>query len=65
MPSMRAPIATSRRARFCTCGSEAALRIVVVPCVSAAAISMFSVAITLASSMKKSQARRPFGAHIS
>ena len=65
MPSIRAPIATSSRARSCTCGSEAALRIVVMPGVSAAAISAFSVAITLASSMKMSQPRRPSGAHIS
>ena len=60
----RAPIDTSRRARSCTCGSEAALRIVVTPGASAAAIRAFSVAITLASSMKMSQARRPSGADI-
>ena len=62
MPSIRAPIETSSRARSCTCGSEAALRIVVVPGVSAAAISVFSVAITLASSMKKSQAAQAVAA---
>ena len=50
------------RARSCTCGSDAALWITVAPGVSAAAISAFSVAMTDGSSMKKSQALRPFGA---
>ena len=44
------------RARSCTCGSQAALRMTVVPGVSAAAISAFSVPITDGSSMKKSHA---------
>ena len=64
MPSMRAPICISSRARSCTCGSEAALWITVEPGVSAAAISAFSVAITDGSSMKKSQACSPSGASI-
>ncbi len=51
-PSTWAPIAQSRRARSCTCGSLAALEIVVGPGVSAAAISAFSVPITEGSSMK-------------
>ena len=59
MPSMRAPICISRRARSCTCGSAAALWITVEPGVSAAAMRAFSVAITDGSSMKKSQACRP------
>ena len=59
MPSMRAPIAISRRARSWTWGSEAALWITVEPGVRAAAMSAFSVAITDGSSMKKSQACRP------
>ncbi len=54
MPSIAAPIFTSMRARSWTCGSEAALRITVVPSISAAAISAFSVAMTDGSSMKKS-----------
>ena len=62
MPSMRAPICISSRARSWTCGSEAALWITVEPGVSAAAISAFSVAMTDGSSMKKSQARRPVAA---
>ena len=61
MPSMRAPICISRRARSWTCGSEAALWITVEPGVSAAAIRAFSVAMTEASSMKKSQACSPSG----
>src|SRR4051812_20480543 len=59
MPSIAAPILLSMRARSCTCGSLAALRITVVPGVSAAAISAFSVPITDGSSMKKSVARSP------
>jgi hypothetical protein len=62
MPSMRAPIAMSRRARSWTWGSEAALWITVDPGVSAAAISAFSDAMTEGSSMKKSQACSPSGA---
>ena len=59
MPSIAAPIFTSMRARSCTWGSDAALRITVVPSISAAAMSAFSVPITDGSSMKKSQACRP------
>ena len=59
MPRMSAPILTSIRARSCTWGSQAALPMIVVPGVSAAAISAFSVAITDGSSMKTSPARRP------
>src|SRR4051795_8976490 len=59
IPSIAAPILLSMRARSCTCGSEAALRITVVPGVSAAAISAFSVPITDGSSMKKSVERSP------
>src|SRR3954466_3871370 len=59
MPSIAAPILLSMRARSCTCGSLAALRITVVPGVSAAAISAFSVPITDGSSMKKSVERSP------
>src|SRR3984957_11713006 len=57
IPSIGAPIATSIRARSWTWGSEAALRITVVPRVSAAAISAFSVAITDGSSIRKSHGR--------
>ena len=56
MPSIAAPMRTSMRARSCTCGSQAALRMTVVPGVSAAAMSAFSVPITDGSSMKKSTA---------
>ena len=59
MPSIAAPILLSIRARSCTCGSEAALRMTVVPSISAAAISAFSVPITDGSSMKKSHAGQP------
>ena len=61
IPEIGAPILTSSRARSWTCGSEAALRIVVSPGVSAAAISAFSVPMTEGSSMKISAARRPPG----
>ena len=56
MPSMSAPSETRKRQRSCTCGSQAALPIVVSPGASAAAMTMFSVAITLASSRKTSRA---------
>ena len=59
---MSAPIFTSMRARSWTWGSQAALPITVVPGVSAAAISAFSVAITDGSSMNTSVGRRPRGA---
>ena len=51
MPSTCAPILVSRRARSCTCGSEAAFAIVVGHSVSAAASSAFSVPITEGSYM--------------
>src|SRR5215210_7933202 len=59
MPSIAAPILLSIRARSWTWGSEAALRITLVPGVSAAAMSAFSVPMTDGSSMKKSVERRP------
>ncbi len=62
MPWMSAPIFTSIRARSCTCGSQAALPITVVPGMSAAAIRAFSVAITEGSSMNTSVGLRPVGA---
>ncbi len=57
IPSTRAPILQSSRARSCTCGSQAAFPITVLPGASAAAGSAFSVPITEGSSMKISQAR--------
>src|SRR6058998_1975770 len=54
MPSMCAPQATRKRARSWTCGSEAALRSTVVPRAATAAISAFSVPVTLGSSRKMS-----------
>ena len=62
MPSISAPIATSRRQRSCTCGSHAAWWIVVMPSASAAAMSAFSVAVTEASSRWNSVPLRPPGA---
>ena len=59
MPSIAAPILLSMRARSCTWGSEAALRMTLEPGVSAAAMSAFSVPITDGSSMKKSVERSP------
>ena len=59
MPSIAAPILLSMRARSCTWGSEAALRMTLEPRVSAAAMSAFSVPITDGSSMKKSVERSP------
>src|SRR3954453_13732440 len=59
IPSTAQPILLSMRARSCTCGSQAALRITVVPSISADAISAFSVPITDGSSMKKSHACSP------
>src|SRR3954452_23133183 len=58
MPSIAAPILLSMRATSWTCGSQAALRMIVVPATPAAAISAFSVPITDGSSMKKSHGRR-------
>src|SRR5439155_1665574 len=54
MPSITAPQATRKRARSWTCGSEAALRSTVVPRARTAAISAFSVPVTLGSSRKMS-----------
>src|SRR3954449_10037038 len=63
MPSIAAPILFSMRARSCTWGSDAALRITLEPGVRAAAMSAFSVPMTDGSSMKKSVERKPpFGA---
>ncbi len=62
MPWMSAPIFTSMRARSWTWGSQAALPMTVVPGVSAAAISAFSVAITEGSSMNTSVAAQSRGA---
>ena len=47
------------RARSCTCGSDAALWMTVVPGVRAAAMRAFSVPMTDGSSMKKSHACSP------
>jgi hypothetical protein len=52
MPSTLPPIALTRWHRSWTWGSDAALRIVVVPSASAAAITAFSVPVTDASSRK-------------
>ena len=59
MPSIWAPSETRKRQRSCTCGSQAAFPIVVSPGVRTAAITAFSVAITLASSRKISAPRSP------
>ena len=59
IPSIAAPILLSMRARSCTWGSQAALRMIEEPSAGAAAISAFSVPITDGSSMKKSQGGRP------
>ena len=54
IPSISAPSATRNRARSCTCGSDAALRSTVRPRAATAAISAFSVPVTLASSRNTS-----------
>src|SRR2546426_2063943 len=54
MPSMAAPRETRNRARSWTCGSDAALRRPVVPLARTAAMSAFSVPVTLGSSRKMS-----------
>ncbi len=59
MPSICAPSDTRKRQRSCTCGSQAALPMTVSPCVSTAAITAFSVAMTLASSRKIGLPRSP------
>src|SRR4051794_3954839 len=62
MPSIAAPILLSMRATSCTCGSQAALRMTVVPAVAAAAMRAFSVPLTDGPSMKRSTGARPCGA---
>jgi hypothetical protein len=59
MPSICAPSETRKRQRSWTCGSHAALPIVVSPGARTAAITAFSVAITLASSRKIVAPRSP------
>ena len=54
----RAPSETRKRQRSWTCGSQAALPITVSPGVSTAAMTAFSVAITLASSRKIGRAAK-------
>ena len=54
MPVMLAPILLRNSQSSCTCGSEAALRSMVVPCARTDAITAFSVAVTLASSSSMS-----------
>ena len=58
-PRSAAPIATSARARSCTCGSQAALRRTVRPLAATAAMSAFSVPVTLGSSRKMSAPVEP------
>src|SRR3954467_4497407 len=62
IPSIAAPILLSMRARSCTWGSQAALRMIEDPFRPAAAIRAFSVPITEGSSMKKSHGARPLSA---
>ena len=50
IPSIFAPRETRNRHRSCTCGSLAAFEIIVLPGVSVAAMTAFSVAITEGSS---------------
>ncbi len=64
MPSMSAPIETSRRHRSWTCGSQAAFRIVVSPAARTAAMIAFSVPVTEASSRNSSVPRSPPSAQI-
>ena len=64
MPSIWAPSETRKRQRSWTCGSQAALPITVSPSASTAAMTTFSVAITLASS-RKIDLPRSRGARIS
>ena len=51
-------------ARSCTCGSLAALRRMVVPVAATAAVSAFSVAVTLGSSRKTSAPVSSAGAQL-
>ena len=64
IPSIWAPSETRKRQRSWTCGSQAAFPITVSPSASTAAMTTFSVAITLASS-RKIDFPRSFGARIS
>ena len=64
MPSICAPSETRKRQRSWTCGSQAALPITVSPSASTAAMTTFSVAITLASSRKIGVPRSRGGAHL-
>ncbi len=50
IPEMSAPIALRQWHRSCTCGSQAAFCITVVPRASTAAMTAFSVPVTDASS---------------
>ena len=59
-PWMLAPRSDRKRARSWTCGSQAALRSVVLPRAATAAIRAFSVAVTLVSSRKISAPARVF-----
>src|ERR687896_355403 len=52
MPSMSAPSETRKRQWSCTCGSQAALAMIVSPRASVAAMIAFSVPVTEASSRK-------------
>ncbi len=52
-PAIRAPIATRQRARSTTSGSRAAFSSIVVPSASVAAISRFSVPVTVTTSNTK------------
>ena len=60
--SIDAPIATRQRHRSTISGSRAAFSITLVPRASTAAITTFSVAMTLISSRKMSAPTRPWGA---
>ncbi len=54
IPEILAPMLLRKSQSSCTCGSEAALRNVVVPFARTDAITAFSVAVTLASSSSMS-----------
>ena len=64
IPSMFAPSETRKRQRSWTCGSHAALPITVSPGASTAAMTVFSVAMTRASSRKMLRAAQAAGAHL-
>ena len=61
---MSAPSETRKRQRSWTCGSHAALPITVSPSARTAAMTAFSVAITLGSSRKTCLPRRPLRPHL-